>query len=117
MRGKLNPYPRRPRAIYSLQSAAQWLTPFARSATQTFYVDEPGAEVLKAGLNLMPAARGGSVALHVATDGTLFEDATEAAPNVFCASPAVTYLDLRNGSDRDREAAEHLASEFFPWLK
>lgn len=117
LRGKLNPYPERPRAIYSLHSAAQWLAPFARSATRTFYVDEPGAEVLKGGLNLMPAARGANVALHVATDETLFEDATEAAPNVFCASPVVTYLDLWNGSDRDREAAEHLASEFFPWLK
>ena len=117
LRGQLNPYPERPRAIYSLHSAAQWLAPFSRSGTQTFYADEPGAEVLKEGLKLAPSARGPNVVLHVPTDESLFDDASEPAPNVFCTSPIVTYLDLWSGSDRDREAAEHLAGEFFPWLK
>ena len=117
LRGKLNPYPERPRAIYSLHSAAQWLAPFSRSGTQTFYADEPGAEVLKEGLKLAPAARGPNVVLHVPTDESLFDDASEPAPNVFCTSPIVAYLDLWSGSDREREAAEHLAGEFFPWLK
>ena len=117
LRGKLNPYPERPRAIYSLHSAAQWLAPFSRSGTQTFYADEPGAEVLKEELKLAPAAMGPNVVLHVPTDESLFDDAREPAPNVFCTSPIVTYLDLWNGSDRDREAAEHLAGEFFSWLK
>ena len=117
LRGKLNPYPERPRAIYSLHSAAQWLAPFSRSGTQTFYADELGAEVLKEELKLAPAAMGPNVVLHVPTDESLFDDAREPAPNVFCTSPIVTYLDLWNGSDRDREAAEHLAGEFFSWLK
>lgn len=117
LRGKLNPYLERPRAIYSLHSAARWLAPFIRSGTQTFYADQPGAKVLKEGLELMPAARGANVVLHVLTDETLFDDATEAAPKVFCANPVVTYLDLWNGNDRDREAAEYLAGEFFPWMK
>ena len=117
LRGQLNPYPDRPRAIYSLHSAAQWLAPFSRSGTQTFYADEPGAKVLKEGLKLAPAARGPNVVLHVPTDESLFDDASEPAPNVFCTSPIVAYLDLWSGSDRDREAAEHLAGEFFPWLK
>ena len=117
LRGKLNPYPERPRAIYSLHCAAQWLAPFTRSGTQTFYADEPGAEVLKEELKLAPAAMGPNVVLHVPTDESLFDDAREPAPNVFCTSPIVTYLDLWNGSDRDREAAEHLAGEFFSWLK
>ena len=117
LRGKLNPYPERPRAIYSLHCAAQWLAPFSRSGTQTFYADEPGAEVLKEELKLAPAAMGPNVVLHVPTDESLFDDAREPAPNVFCTSPIVTYLDLWNGSDRDREAAEHLAGEFFSWLK
>ena len=55
--------------------------------------------------------------LHVPTDESLFDDASEPAPNVFCTSPIVTYLDLWKGNDREREAAEHLAGEFFPWLK
>ena len=117
LRGKLNPYAERPRAIYSLHAAARWLAPFMRSGTQTFYADQPGAEALKEVLELMPAARGANVVVHVLTDDTLFHDATEAAPNVFCANAVVTYLDLWNGNERDREAAEHLAGEFFPWLK
>ena len=117
LRGKLNPYPEQPRAIHSLHSAAQWFAPFSRSGTQTFYADEPGAEVLKEGLKLASAARGANVVLHVPTDESLFDDASEPAPNVFCTSPIVTYLDLWNGSDREREAADHLAGELFPWLK
>ena len=36
LRGKLNPFPGHPRAVYSLHSATQWLAPFGRSGTQTF---------------------------------------------------------------------------------
>ena len=117
LRGTLNPYPERPRAIYSLHSAAQWLAPFSRSGTKTFYADEPGATVLKEALKLTPAARGPNVVLHVPTDESLFDDVREPVLNVFCTSPIETYLDLWNGSDREREVAEHLAGEFFPWLK
>ena len=117
LRGKLNPHPEHPRAIYSLHSAAQWLAPFSRSGTHTFYADDPGAEMLKEELKLTPVARGANVVLHVLTDESLFDDASEPGPNVFCTSPIVTYLDLWNGSDREREAAEQIAGEFFPWLK
>ena len=117
LRGKLNPDPELPRAIYSLHSAAQWFAPFGRSGTHTFYTDEPGARMLKEELKLTPAARGPNVVLQVPTDENLFDDASEPVPNVFCTSPIVTYLDLWNGSDRDREAAEHLADEVFQWLK
>ena len=117
LRGKLNPYPERPRAIYSLHSAAQWLAPFGRDGTKTFYADEPGALALKEELKLTPAAGGANVILHVPADDSLFEDASEPGPDVFCTSPIVTYLDLWSGNDREREAADHLAGEFFPWLK
>ena len=117
LRGTLNAHPERPRAIYALHSAAQWLAPFGRSATHTLYADEPGAAALKAALTLTHAARGANVVLVVPRDEGLFHDATEPAPDVFCTSPIATYLDLWTGSDRDREAAEHLAGECFPWLK
>lgn len=117
LRGELNPYSERPRAIYSLNSAAQWFAPFTRTGTQTFYTDEPGAGVLKERLELTPAARGSNVVLHVPTDESLFDDASEPRPSVFCTSPIVTYLDLWTGNEREREAAEHLAGEFFPWMK
>ncbi len=117
LQGTLNPDPVRPRAIYALHSAAQWLAPFGRSATRTFYADKTGVEALKDVLKLTHAARGANVVLLVTTDESLFHDASEPAPSVFCTSPVVTYLDLWTGSDRDREAAEHLAGEFFPWLR
>ena len=117
LRGLLNPHRESPRAIYALHSAAQWLAPYGRSATLALYADEPGSGALKEALKLTHAARGANVMLLVPTDESLFHDANEPAPDVFCTSPIVTHLDLWTGSDRDREAAEHLAGEFFPWLK
>ena len=54
--------------------------------------------------------------VRIPNDETLFEDAVEPAPGIFCANPVVTYLDLWNGTDRDREATDHLAATCFPWL-
>ena len=59
LRGKLNPYAERPRAIYSRHSAAQWLAPFSRGSAQSFYADGPGAELLKGGI-AVDARRKGS---------------------------------------------------------
>lgn len=47
---------------------------------------------------------------------SLFHDACKPADGIFCTDPIVTYLDLFNGSDRDREAAEFLADKHFPWM-
>ena len=113
----LNPYPQRPRAIYSLHSAAQWFAPFGRDGTHTFYADESGAQFLQETLGLMPATKGANVVLHIPNDESLFDDAIEPAPDIFCTSPIITYLDLWNGNDRDREAAEYIAKEFFPRLE
>ena len=113
---KLNAKPGRPRAILSSHSAAQWFAPFARSGTHSFYADEPGARKLKEALKLTHVERGANVTVTIPRDESLFEDAAQPAPGIFCASPIITYLDLWPGSDRDREAAEHLASRCFPWL-
>ncbi|MDE2773275.1 MAG: type IV toxin-antitoxin system AbiEi family antitoxin [Gemmatimonadota bacterium] len=114
--GKLNPEPQHPRAIYSSNSAAQWFAPFARGGTHSFYADEPGARMLKEVLKLTHAAKGANVILRIPKDESLFEDADQPAPGIFCASPIVTYLDLWNGNDRDREVADYMASKCFPWL-
>ena len=114
--GQLNTNPHRPRAIYSLHSAAQWVAPYGRDGTYSFYCDEPGAELLKKALDIIPATKGSNVILRIPIDESLFEDAIEPAPGIFCTSPIVTYLDLWNGNERDREAAEHMAGELFPWL-
>lgn len=113
--GKLNSIPPRPRAVYSLHSAAQWFAPYARSGTHTFYAGERGAHMLEETLELTPVPRGANVIVRIPTDESLFQDAARPAPGVFCTSSIVTYLDLWTGNDRDREAAEYLAARCFPW--
>lgn len=115
--GVLNPFPQRPRAIYSLHSAAQWFAPYGRDGAYTFHADEPGVQTLTEALRLESVAKGANVVIRVLKDESLFDDAIEPAPDIFCTSPIVTYLDLWNGNDRDREAAEYIAREFFPWLE
>lgn len=113
--GVLNSRPSHPRAVYSLHSAAQWSAPFVRSGTHNFYADAPGALRLKEVLQLTPVRKGANVVVCTPKDENLLADAVEPAPGIFCTNPIVTYLDLWNGSDRDREAAEQLASKSFPW--
>ena len=114
--GSLNPGPQPPRAICASNSAAEWIAPYVRGGTQSFYTDEPGARMLQEALQLTHAAQGANVIVRIPKDETLFEDAVEPAPGIYCANPVVTYLDLWNGNDRDREAADHLAEKCFPWL-
>lgn len=114
--GSLSPGPQSPRAICASSLAAQWIAPYVRGGTHSFYADEPGARMLQETLQLIQAAQGANVILRIPKDETLFEDAVEPAPGIFCANPVVTYLDLWNGNDRDREAADHLAAKCFPWL-
>ena len=106
-----------PRAVYALASAAQWISPFSRDATQSFYADEAGARVLRETLDLRPVGMGPNVLLHVTTDETLFDDAIEPLPGLFCTDPIVAYLDLWCGNDREREAADHLGKEVLPWIE
>ena len=105
-----------PRSICASNSAADWIAPYIRGGTHSFYVDEPGAQKLKEALQLTHAKLGANVILHIASDETLFEDAVEPSPGIFCANPVVTYLDLWNGNEREREAADHLAETCFSWL-
>ncbi len=72
--------------------------------------------MLKETLKLTHAARGANVNLSIPKDETVFEDAVQPVPGIFCTSPVVTYLDLWHGNDRDREAADHMAAKCFPWL-
>ena len=114
--GSLNPGPQPPRAICASNSAAEWIAPYVRRGTQSFYADEHGVRMLQEAFQLTHAAQGANVILHIPKDETLFEDAVEPAPGIYCVNPVVTYLDLWNGNDRDREAADHLAAKCFPWL-
>lgn len=115
--GVLNVQTDRPRAILALNSAAQWIAPFVRDGTQAFYADEAGVELLSETTRLRRAAVAANVFVHIPTDESLFDDAIETIPGVFCTNEIVTYLDLWCGNDREREAAEHLARESFPWRR
>ena len=112
----LNPVSRHPRIVLASNSAAQWIAPYSRDGTHRFYADESGARMLEKTLELTHVGKGANVTVHIPKDESLFEDAVQPSPGVFCTSPIITYLDLWNGNDRDREAADHLASRCFPWL-
>lgn len=103
------------RIIYASFSAARWLAPYARIATNHLYADEAGADVLNRTLDLSPAPRGGNVMVWVTQDDGVFRDAVEPAPGRFCTSAVQTYLDLWAAGERGREAAEHLGREKFAW--
>lgn len=112
----LNPAPGRPRIVFASNSAAQWYAPFSRDSTHCFYADESGVLMLEDTLKLTHAEKGANVIVYVPKDQSIYEDAGQPAPGIYCTSPIVTYLDLWLGNERDREAADHLASKWFPWL-
>ena len=105
-----------PRAICAMHSAALWYAPFSRDPSLALYCDEAGSRKLKHSLRLDPVQKGPNVTIFVVDDEGLFEDAQQRAPGMLCTDPITTYLDLWNGNDRDREAAEYLASKLFPWF-
>lgn len=114
--GKLNSEPMLPRVVFASSSAAQWYAPYSRDGTHNFYADESGARMLEETLELTHVEKGANVIVRIPKEESLFEDADEPAQGIYCTSPIVTYLDLWIGNDRDREAADHLASRWFPWL-
>lgn len=98
-------------AVLASYSAARWLAPYARQATQFFYVDEMGGEILKKYLQLQPVPRGENVVLIHPKEDDLFAGRIEAAPNIWCTGLVQTWLDLGVAGERGVEAAEHLLQE------
>lgn len=98
-------------AVLASYSAARWLAPYARQATQFFYVDEMGGKILKKYLQLQPVPRGENVVLIHPKEDDLFAGRIEAAPNIWCTGLVQTWLDLGVAGERGDEAAEHLLQE------
>ena len=115
--GVLNASPDMPRAICALHSAANWQAPYGRGNMHTFYADEAGTDALKGTLGLSLVPTGANVDILTVQDTSIFIDAEESAPGVFCTGPVTTYLDLWQGNDRDREAAEYLRGKVLQWPK
>jgi hypothetical protein len=104
-------------AMLASFSAANWIAPYGRTATQYFYADKAGFEKLREGLKLQSSKKGENVVVNVLKDTGLFRDAYEAAEGVFCTSPVQTYLDLAHAGERGREAAEHLKEKRLLWQR
>ncbi|MBE1207526.1 hypothetical protein IHE39_24860 [Aminobacter carboxidus] len=105
------------RAILASFSAAQWIAPYARVASQFFYADSGGLDRLRHALKLSSAAKGENVVVTILKDEGPLLDTSEPAPGVVCTSPVQTYLDLAISGERGQEAADHLRQEKLQWLQ
>lgn len=103
------------RAAFASFSAAQWLSPYARTGTHYFFADDEGLRKLQAALKLSPSSKGENVIITVPKDSGLLADTVEPAPGAVCTSPVQTYLDLSIAGERGAEAADHLRQERLSW--
>lgn len=98
-------------AVLASYSAARWIAPYARQATQFFYADKQGAEILRRHLQLQPMGRGENIVLLEPREDDAFIGRVEAAPGIWCTGLVQTWLDLSVAGERGGEAAEHLLQE------
>jgi hypothetical protein len=105
------------RAAFASFSAAQWLSPYARTGSHYFFADDEGLRKLQAALKLTPSSKGENVVVTVPKDLGLLADTVEPAPGAPCTSPVQTYLDLSIAGERGAEAADHLRQERLSWPK
>jgi hypothetical protein len=96
-------------------SAAQWISPFGRNATQYFYADEDEVDLLKGSLRLSSASKGENVVVWIPKDRDVYFGSTELARGIRCTSALQTYLDLMQSGERGREAADHLRRTTLSW--
>jgi len=101
--------------VAAAATAAQWLAPYLRSPTETFYVDDVGLRTLRERLALTPRDRGGNVDVTVVSDQGVFLDRIEPAPQIWTTGIVQTFLDLATLGERGQEAAEHLRRKLLPW--
>lgn len=102
-------------AILASFSAARWLAPFGRTASEHFYCDRDGLDHVAAELRLEATNKGENVVITVLSDDGLFRDAVSPAEGIRCTSAVQTYLDLAASGERGREAAEHLRRDLLAW--
>jgi hypothetical protein len=95
-------------AVLASFSAASWLAPYARVATQYLYADAHGESILARRLRLQPVAKGENLVVDRPADDGVFFDRVETAPGMWCTAPAQTFVDLALAGERGEEAADHL---------
>ena len=98
-------------AVLASYSAARWFAPYARQATQFFYADKQGAEILKRHLQLQPVSRGENIVVLEPREDDAFSGRVEVALGIWCSGLVQTWLDLSVAGERGNEAAKHLLQE------
>jgi hypothetical protein len=96
-------------------SAAQWISPFGRTAAQYFYSDEDSMDLLKDSLRLSSPSKGENIVVWIPKDRDVYFGSTQQARGIWCTSTLQTYLDLMQGGERGREAADHLRRTTLSW--
>ena len=97
--------------VLASYSAARWIAPYARQATQFFYADADGTHVLKHHLQLQPVSSGGNIVIMEPQENDVFSARLETAPGIWCSGLVQTWLDLSTGGERGAQAAEHLLQQ------
>jgi len=103
------------RILLGSYSAADWLAPYARNSNRYLYADRQGLADLTEALRLTEAEKGGNVIVNIPNEDGVFADMVRPEPGIACTSPVQTYLDLIDGGERGREAADHLRRELLQW--
>jgi hypothetical protein len=98
-------------------SAAQWIAPYGRTATQFLWSERRAIENIKETLCLSSSLKGENVVVSVPQDSSVFFDAYGPEYGIRCTSPLQTYLDLSKNGERGEEAAEHLRRLRLTWQK
>ncbi len=98
-------------AVLGSYSAAKWIAPYGRHATQFFYADAAGARILKRHLQAQPVSRGENVVILTPKEDDMFSGRIEPAPGIWCTGLIQTWLDLTGAGERGAEAADHLLQE------
>ena len=112
----LNAQPGRPRLVWRRNSAARWISPFLRQSGEALYADRQGIEALDALPGLARRQSWTDLEVAVPADAEdVFQHVVEPAPGIVCTDALRTFLDMRQGHERESEAAAHLAASSFPW--
>ena len=98
-------------AVLASFSAAKWIAPFVRQATQFVYADATGKERLVQQLELRPVPEGENFVILRPEEDDVFTGRINPAPDIWCTGLVQTWLDLGAAGERGVEAAEHLLSE------
>jgi hypothetical protein len=96
-------------------SAAQWIAPYGRTATQYLYAEEAFVNTLTRALHLSSPAKGDNIVVWIPSTSDVYFGSHLEAHGIRCTSALQTYLDLMQSGERGREAGDHLRRNALSW--